>query len=248
MIPLKTKEEVEIMTEGGKITAQALSEVLKNIQPGVSAYDLDQIAEKVITEAGAEPAFKEVKGYNFATCINLNEGIVHGIPHKELVIKEGDLVSCDLGTYYRDFYTDASWTVLVGKDANKARFLEAGRKALERAILSAQVGKRVGDVSFAIGSVLSEYGFSPTYSLVGHGIGRSLHEEPQIPCFGEQSRGEKLEEGMTFAVEVIYVKGSPHLKTLEDGWTMETIDKSWSALFEKTIAIAKDGPIVLTEF
>lgn len=249
MITVKSPEEIEIMRRGGRITAEVLQEVLAAVKPGVTLLELEKIAVAGISRRGGSPAFQRVEGYKFATCLNVNEGIVHGIP-TERKLEEGDLLSVDLGTYYREFNTDASWTVYVGDrrsaPAEKIRFIEAGEKALRLAIEQARVGNRVGDISAGMQRILERDGYSPVRTLVGHGVGRELHEDPQIPCLVFSNRGPKLLEGMTLAIEVIYTEGSSELGVAADGWTIETRDRSLSGLFEKTVAVTKTGPIILT--
>lgn len=248
-IRIKTKEQIEAMKEGGKITARALQEVLSAMEVGTSTAELDKIAEDFILAAGGEPAFKRVPGYDFTTCLNLNEGVVHGRPSRRK-LREGDILSADLGTYYKGLNTDASWTVYVGDKRRAARdtikFLRAGEEALWAAIGQAKVGNRVGDISRAIQSTLERRGFTPVDILVGHGVGEELHEEPQIPCLVIHGEGPELREGMTLAIEVIYTAGSPALKILPDGWTFVTVDASLAGLFEHSIAVTAGGPIVLT--
>lgn len=248
-VKIKTKEQIEMMREGGRITAGALKKVLAAVKVGVTTEELDKIAEEFILGAGGEPAFKRVPGYKFATCLNLNEGVVHGLP-SERKLKEGDLLSVDLGTYYKGLNTDISWTVLVGsrrqEAGSKIKFLETGEKALWEAIEQCRIGNKVRDISAAMESVLRKGGYSPVEVLVGHGIGEELHEEPQIPCLVIHDSGSELVEGMTLAVEVIYTAGKPALELLPDDWTLVTADGSLAGLFEHTVAIAPGGPIVLT--
>lgn len=274
-VKVKSKEQIEVMKEGGKITAGALKEVLAAVEVGVTTAELDKIAEDFIVAAGGEPAFKRVPGYRFATCVNLNEGVVHGLPSQRK-LKEGDLLSVDLGTYYKGLYTDVSWTVLVqssrGSDllsskvqssrgldllsskvgdkqqatSDKVKFLKTGERALWEAIEQCRVGNKVRDISAAMESVLLKGGYSPVEVLVGHGIGEKLHEEPQVPCLVIHGSGPELVEGMTLAVEVIYTAGKSALEVLPDGWTLVTVDGSLAGLFEHTVAITSSGPIVLT--
>jgi len=237
------------MKEGGKITAGALGEVLAAVKVGITTAELDKIAEDFILRAGGEPAFKRVLGYGFATCLNLNEGVVHGLPSARK-LREGDILSVDLGTFYRGLNTDVSWTVYVGDKrqatSDKIRFLEIGERALWAAVEQCQSGNKVKDISAAMEKILRQGGYSPVDVLVGHGIGEELHEEPQIPCLVIQEEGSELKEGMTLAVEVIYTTGNPALKTLPDEWTFVTVDGSLAGLFEHTIVITTSGPIVLT--
>lgn len=237
------------MREGGKITAVVLKEVLEAVAPGVLLLDLEKRADEGIRRRGGEPAFERVEGYDFATCLNVNEGVVHGVP-TERKLREGDLLSVDLGTYFQGFYTDASWTVLVGgrgsETRDKVKFLKTGERALKAAIAAAKVGDRVNDISRAMQGVLEDGGYAPVDALVGHGIGRDLHEDPQIPCLVLHQKSSKLDEGMTFAIEVIYTNGEPGLEAAPDGWTYITADRSWAGLFEHTVAITSGGPIILT--
>lgn len=237
------------MREGGRITAQALQAVLQKAKPGVSLLDLEEIAQGEIRSPGGEPAFARVKGYRFATCLNVNEGVVHGIP-TDRELEEGDLLSVDLGTFYRGFNTDASWTVYVGDrqraSAAKLKFLAAGERALEKAISAAVEGNSVNDISAAMQKVLEESGYHPAETLVGHGVGRELHEDPQIPCLVLQEQSPKLSSGMVLAIEVIYTEGNPDLVLAKDGWTLATCDGGLSGLFEQTVAITERGPEILT--
>ncbi len=238
------------MKAGARITASALKKVFEMSRPGVELLELEKVADDEISSLGGEPAFRRVTGYDFSTCLNVNEGVVHGLPTNRK-LAEGDLLSVDLGTYYRGFNTDSSWTVYVG-DSKKAsqekiRFLEAGEQALKAAIDQAHVGKRVGDISIAMQKVLEEFGYNPVDSLVGHGIGRELHEDPQVPCKVTHGYGARLKAGMTLAIEAIYTKGSINLQVAEDEWTIVTDDGSLSGLFEHTVVVTKKGPIILTE-
>jgi len=238
------------MSAGAKITVSALRKVFKMSLPGVELLELEEVAQDEIFRLGGEPAFRRVPEYDFSTCLNVNEGVVHGLPTNRK-LAEGDLLSVDLGVYYQGFNTDSSWTNYIG-DAKKAspkkiRFLEAGERALKEGIDQARVGNRVGDISVAIQKVLEEYGYNPVDSLVGHGIGRELHEDPQVPCKVIHGYGPHLREGMTLAIEAIYTMGSINLQVAEDGWTIVTDDSSLSGLFEHTVVVTKKGPIILTE-
>jgi len=254
-IKVKSPEQIEIMREGGRITDGALRKVLAAAKPGVMLIELDKIAEDYILAAGGEPAFKRVPGYDFTTCLNLNEGVVHGIPNRRR-LREGDILTVDLGTYYKGFNTDHAWSILIGdkdiktqEDKEKEKFLETGEHALKAAIAACRVGSRVNDISRAMEEVLRGAGLTPMETLVGHGVGRELHEDPQIPCFavGDGAKSPKLVEGMALAIEVIYAAGNPELRSLPDGWTLATVDGSLTGLFEHSVAVTKSGPIVLTE-
>lgn len=245
---LKTKEEIAIMAEGGRKLARVKTGLKEAVLSGRNADDIERLARKLIKEEGAEASFRMVPGYRWATCINVNDGLVHGIPRKSLVFGEGDIVSVDVGLYYKGFHTDTSFSVLIGKDPELMKFLEVGRKALRRAIEAAKVGRKLGDVSKAMSDTLGEGGYSPVTALVGHGIGRSLHEDPMVPCYtGYQGEDLILAEGTTLAIEVMYAMGSGEVKTDSDGWTIRTKDGKMAALFEETVAISHDGTTVLTE-
>lgn len=246
MIPIKNKKELEIMAESGKISAGALEEVKKAVKPGVSLLELNTIAEKVITESGAAASFKIIDNYNFATCLNVNEGLVHGVP-TDYKLKVGDLVSLDMGAFYKGFHSDLSYTVEVETNEEE-KFLNAGKKALEAGIENMRPGKRVGNISHAMQKVVEKAGYTVSRELVGHGIGKELHEDPYVPGYGVPRKGPKIEEGMVFAIEIIYQKGRPEIEIDdEDDWTIRTADGSLAALFEHTVAATKSGPVVLTK-
>ncbi|OGM11587.1 type I methionyl aminopeptidase [Candidatus Woesebacteria bacterium RBG_16_34_12] len=189
-----------------------------------------------------------VPRYHWATCVNINEGIVHGIPRKEVVFRKGDVVSVDLGMFYQGFHTDTSFTEGVEVDAKTQQFIELGRIVLDRAITQAVVGNRIYDISKAIQESIEEKGFTPIRALVGHGIGRKLHEDPQIPCYINGTREDSpiIPNNATLAIEVMYTQGKPEVAVLDDGWTVSVRDGKISALFEETIAVTKNGPLVLT--
>ena len=244
MITIKSPQEIKIMKEAGEIGAAAMKAALETAKEGITTLEIEKVVEKVILERGATAGFKTVKNYDFASCINLNDGIVHGIP-KEYALKQGDLVSIDLGAYYRGYHSDLAYTLEVGTN-NEAEFLDVGKKALEQAISACVVGNRLGDISNAIQSVVEGGGCSVSRDLVGHGIGTILHEAPQIAGYGKAGTGPFLKEGMVFAIEVIYQKGVSDLVVDEDGWTLKTADGSLSGLFEHVVAITAGGPLVLT--
>ncbi len=248
MISLKTDEEIAKMRAGGRILAEVLEKVKERVKPGVTTLELDELADKLISEKG-EPSFKHVGDYKWATCMCVNEVVVHGIPDN-YKLKEGDILGIDLGMIYQGFHTDMSWTLSVGEEKDEVkRFLNTGKEALKKAISEAKVGNRVGHISQAIGKTITRGGYSPVKALVGHGIGRNLHEEPQIPCFlrGRLEETPLLKAGMTIAIEVIYNQGKPEVVYRNnDGWTIQTVDNSLSGLFEETVAILPSGPDVLT--
>ena len=251
MIKFKTAQEVGIMQTGGKMLAETLWEVMKHLRPGVSEVEIDKLAEELILKKGGEPGFKKVEGYKHAICVSTNDVVVHGIP-TNYKFKEGDVVGIDCGVFYRGFHTDMSETKIVGKSSNKSvkKFLEVGEKALNAGIKQAVLGNHVGHISKAIQDIVEgEGGYSVVRSLVGHGVGRDLHEEPEIPGYihGKIEKSPLLREGMVIAVEVIYNMGGADLSLDDDGWTLRTRDGSLAGLFERTIAITKNGPLGLTE-
>lgn len=245
MVDLKTEKEIEIMRAGGKILGAVLFQVLKQIRPGVPELELDRLAEKLILEKGGKPAFKRVKGYHNTICVSVNDVVVHGIPGS-YQLKEGDIVGIDCGVYYRGFNTDMAETITIGK--GKKKFLKTGKKALEEAIKMAKAGNHIGHISKTIQDIVEEAGYSIVRSLVGHGVGKKLHEKPEVPGFLTQPISEtpRLVVGMTIAIEVIYNQALPDVVLADDGWTIKTKDGSLSGLFEKTVAIAENGPVILT--
>ncbi|HUW21354.1 MAG TPA: type I methionyl aminopeptidase [Candidatus Bathyarchaeia archaeon] len=262
-IPVKTTKETALMIEGGKKLARVARKVLKQTKPGVKLDSLNQSAENSIYGEKGEPSFKKVPNYHWATCININDGVVHGIPGA-YKIQEGDLVSLDLGMVYRGYHTDMARTICVrsqkspvldfvstrsGKSGiQKDLFLEVGKKALKQAIKAARAGNRVGDISQSIEKVVKGSGFYPVENLTGHGIGKNLHEAPSIPCFLADRVADtlSLKTGMALAIEVIYTQRKTDLYITEDGWTVRTRDGSLAALFEDTVLITDLGSKVIT--
>lgn len=247
-IDLKTEEEMAIMLEGGKKLGVIKKALAQKVKPGVSAWEIEEEAIRLISEAGGEASFKKVAGYKWATCVNVNDGVVHGIPKKETIFKEGDVVSIDVGLFYKGFHTDTAISVTLSDDPEKKKFLEIGRRAVNAGIKQAKAGRTIGDISEAIEKEFKSAGLTPVESLTGHGVGRQLHEAPLIPCFVSGSRDEqvKIVEGMTLAIEVMYTGGSGEIKVENDGWTIRTKDAKIAALFEETVALTGRGPIVLT--
>lgn len=244
MILIKSQQEIEAMVEGGKIARKAVDEAVRQARVGMTTLELNNIAEKIITDAEGIPCFKGYEGFPFPTCININEGIVHGVPTK-YKLKKGDVVSVDLGVLYKGMNTDVSESFELGTH-HQDKFLEAGRQALANAIEMCAVGNKIGDISNAIQTTIQRAGFSVSRDLAGHGVGRQVHEDPYVECFGKPGRGYEIKEGMTFAIEVIYQKGRPELHLAKDGWTLSTKDVSLSGLFEKSVAVTKQGVLVLT--
>ena len=244
MITYKSPDEIQIMKLGGSIAKNALNLALSLSEEGISLIDINNQVDTFISKNGATASFKRVPGYSYATCINVNEGLVHGIPNK-YVLKKGDLVKIDLGVFYQGYNTDTSATKEIGSN-KEAKFIKAGADCVEAAINECIVGNRLGDISNAMQKVIESAGYTVSRSLVGHGIGKDLHEEPLIPPYGKKGTGMLLKEGLVFAIEIIYQKGSHQIKSLEDGWTLVTKDGSLAGLHEHTVAITKEGPVVLT--
>lgn len=251
MINIKTKEEIEIMARGGKILSDVMWELVKNVKVGVSELELDALTEKLIREKGGEPGFKRVDGYKYSICISTNDVVVHGIP-TDYRFKEGDIVGIDCGVYLEGFHTDMSETGRVSKEIKNDsidEFLFTGREALRKGIEVAIIGNNIGHISKTIQDIVEGKGYSVVRSLVGHGVGRELHEEPEVPGYLAEpiEKTPRLSEGMVIAIEVIYNMGGSELVFAnKDGWTLKTKDSSLSGLFERTVAITKDGPLVLT--
>ena len=249
MIPIKTPKELEIMKEGGKIAAAVREKVLAAAEPGISTLELDALAEELILEAGGKPSFKGFEGYPFTTCINVNEGIVHGIPTKRK-LKEGDVLTVDLGVFYKGLHTDTARTIEVVNRKSQTvnrKLLSTGQETLDKAIEQCQVGKHVGDISHTIQTTVEKAGYNVARELGGHGVGKKLHEPPFIPGFGRPGEGPELTEGMTLAIEVIYAAGNGKIAVLNDGWTAVTVSGKVAGLFENTVAVTKSGPVVLTK-
>lgn len=253
MIHIKNPKEIASMQKGGKILAETVFEVMRYAKPGVTELELDALAEKLIRSQGAEPGFKKVPGYNHAICISTNDVVVHGIP-TEYVLKEGDVVGVDCGVYFDSFHTDMSETVIIGGpstvNTEVANFVDTGKKALELAIEQVKPGNHIGHISKTIQMIIEGAGFSVVRELIGHGVGRDLHEEPEVPGYlkGKIEKTPLLKEGMVIAVEIIYNMGEKEVVYAgkNDDWTIVTADGSISGLFERTVAVTKTGHIILT--
>lgn len=245
-----TEYELDLMRQSGRIAASALKKAIEAVKVGVSELEVDKIAERQIYQLGGDLSYKSIPGYQHATCITPNEQVVHGIPTARK-FQEGDLVSVDLAVLYKGWHTDCAWSVMVGDQKSEARdqkkiFLKVGEQALWDGIAQAVDGKRVGDISHAIQVQVEGAGYSVVRSLVGHGVGRKLHEEPEIPGFGAKDTGALLKRGMTIAIEVIYAMGRHEVVLKEDGWTFSTADQSLAGLFEMTVMVGKEEVEVLT--
>jgi methionyl aminopeptidase len=248
MIQLKSAREIDLMAQGGKILAATVETLRAAVRPGISTGALDKIGEEFIrSHDGATPAFKGLYGFPGSICSSVNSEIVHGIPSNKRVLKEGDIISIDVGVGYKGYFTDSATTVPVGEISTDAtRLLAVTQKALDAGIAAAVLGNHIGDIGAAVQAVVERAGFSVVRDLVGHGIGVEFHEEPQVPNYGKPKRREKLVPGLTIAIEPMVNIGGPATKTLGDRWTIVTLDGSLSAHFEHTVAIADGGPIVLT--
>lgn len=248
MIQLKSAREIDLMAEGGKILGQTLKTLREHVKAGVSTMDLDKVAEDFIrSHDGAKPAFKGLYGFPGSICTSINDEIVHGIPSKKRILKDGDVISLDVGVGYKGFFTDSAATVAVGSvDAQTTQLLSVTAESLEAGIAAAVVGNHIGDIGAAVQQVVEAAGFSVVRDLVGHGIGVEFHEEPQVPNYGKPKRREKLVPGLTLAIEPMVNVGGPATRTLSDRWTIVTADGTRSAHFEHTVAITEDGPRVLT--
>ncbi len=238
--------ELALMRKSGQIAGSALKKALAGVKVGVSGLDLDKIAEEEIYRLGGKLSYKTVPGYKFATCITINEQVVHGIPTSRK-LKSGDLVSIDLAVEYKGWHTDCAWSVLVGQQTEKEKFLKVGEQALWEGLAKATDGNKVGDISSAIQKKVEGGGYSVIRSLVGHGIGRNLHEDPEIPGYGQEGTGVSLKKDMALAIEVIYAKGGYDLVLQKDGWTYSTVDGSMGGLFEMTVIVGKKQAEVLTK-
>jgi methionyl aminopeptidase len=247
MIICRSAAEIERLRVANQLVAEILAALEAAVAEGVSTADLDALAERLVREGGAEPAFKGYRGYPATLCASVNEEVVHGIPSRARVLRQGDIISLDIGVRIGGYYGDSAVTVSVGEVPGRTKeLLETTRQALERAIGKAQAGGRLSDISHAVQAWVEAHGFSIVREFVGHGIGEHLHEEPQIPNYGEPGRGPKLVPGMVLAIEPMVAMGRPETKVLSDGWTAVTRDKSLAAHFEHTVAVTSDGPLVLT--
>jgi len=246
VVILKSSWEIDLIRKSGRIVAEALARLTRLVEPGITTLDLDRLAEEYILKRGAKPAFKGYRGYPYSLCASVNEQVVHALP-SERTLKEGDIISLDLGSIVDGYYGDAAVTVPVGQVSDEAnRLIDVTQESLRRAIDAVHPGGRLSDISHAVQAAVEGEGFSVVRLFVGHGIGRSLHEEPQIPNFGPPGHGPVLKTGMVLAIEPMVNAGSPDVMILEDSWTAVTCDGSLSAHFEHTVALTENGTEVLT--
>ena len=248
MIQLKTKEEIELLRENNLLVSATLAEVAKHIKPGITTLQLDAIAEKFIRSHGAVPGFLGYGGFPNTLCVSVNEQVVHGIP-SDYALREGDIVSVDCGTIMKGFYGDSAYTFAVGRiEPEIQQLLDVTKEALYKGVAQAKAGNRVGDISAAVQEHAEKNGCSVVRELVGHGLGRNMHEDPEVPNYGARGRGPLLKEGMVICIEPMINLGSKYVVFERDGWTVRTRDRKPSAHFEFAVAIGKDGADVLTDF
>ena len=249
MIYLKTEEEIELLRENNILVSQTLAEVGRHIKPGVTAKQLDKIADDFIRSHGATPAFLGYQGYPASITVSVNEQVVHGIPSDKVVIKEGDIVSVDIGTFMKGFVGDSASTFAVGEVSDEVRrLMDVTKEALYRGTAAAKAGNRVGDISAAVQDYAESFGYGVVRELEGHGLGRKMHEEPGVPNYGARGRGPLLKEGMVICIEPMITMGSRAIVFERDGWTVRTKDRKPAAHYEFAVAIRKDGPDILTDF
>ena len=248
MIVLRTAKEIDMMRKACQISAEALQLAGEAVRPGITTYEIDQIAYRYIKKQGAEPNFLNYNGFPATACVSINDEVIHGIPSKKRVLKEGDIVSIDLGAKVNGYNGDNAATFACGVISDEAkRLCDTTRESLYLGIEQAVAGNRIGDIAFAIQSYCEERGFSVVREYTGHGVGTHLHEDPSVPNYGTAGRGQRLLPGMTIAIEPMINMGSKAVKCLPDGWTVKTLDGKLSAHFEHTIAITKGEPLILTK-
>ena len=246
-IKIKTKQEIAKMVSGGSILANILQQLAELAKPGISTLEIDQLAEALCKKYNVLPAFKGYKGYGYTVCTGVDDVAVHGIPSKDEILKVGEIVSIDMGIIHDGYYTDTATTVAIGEiDDNASRLLQTTKLALQRSIEVAIEGATVGDIGYTIENIALLAGFNVVTEMTGHGIGKNLHEEPYIPCFGQKGKGAVLKQGMTIAIEPMINEGLSDLVFEDDGWTTRTADGKRSAIFEHTIVVGKRSSKILT--
>lgn len=244
-VKVRNADQLKLMRVSGNISAHALKKAIDTVKAGVNLLDIEKAAEDEIIRLGGKPSFKTVPGYFWATCLTINEEVVHGIP-REYILKEGDLLSIDLGAVYKGWHTDCAWSVLVS--GKQSKFLKTGEEALWSAVKQAKSGNRIGDISSQIQSTIEGAGYSVVRSLVGHGVGKELHEEPEVPGIGKRGYGFQIKSGMTLAIEAIYTEGGAEVVTADDGWTVVSKDGSLGGLFEMSVIVGEEKCEVLTDW
>jgi len=248
MISIKSSREIELMDKAGTIVALVHKKMKEIVKPGISTWEIDRIAEEVIKENGGTPSFKGLYDFPNATCISVNEMLVHGIPNKKTILKEGDIVSIDVGACWQGYHGDSAWSYAVGEVDPKVKdLMKVTEEALFVGLKEVKPGNRVGDVAHAIQEYVESHGYSTPIEYTGHGIGRHVHEDPSVPNVGTAHTGPLLKKGMCIAVEPMVFMGKPHCKTLSDGWGVVSRDGSWAAHYEHSVAITDDGYKILTK-
>ncbi|MCH8978885.1 MAG: type I methionyl aminopeptidase [Armatimonadetes bacterium] len=247
MIVLKKESEIAKMREAGRVLARTMKEVSGIITPGkTTLLDIDKLAERLIAEAGCQASFKNYRGFPASTCLSVNEVVIHGIPDGR-VLQEGDIIDLDFGVIKDGWHADSAWTFPVGAVSDSTqRLMNVAKESLFQGIAKAQAGNRLGDIGATVQRYVERNGYSVVREMVGHGIGRDLHEEPSVPNFGKPGKGTVIKEGMTFCIEPMVNEGTHKVRTLDDGWTIVTADGKLSAHFEHTVAVTRDGPELLT--
>jgi len=246
MVHYKSKEEIEIIKESADILGRAHGEIAKLIQPGISTNKLDKLAEEFIKDNGGVPSFKNYNGFPYTLCVSPNEQVVHGFP-SDTELEDGDVLSIDCGVFYKGFHSDSAYTYAVGNVKEEVlELLKVTKESLYKGIEKAVVGNRTGDIGFAIQNFVEGYGYTVVRELVGHGVGESLHESPEVPNYGKRGRGAKLKDGMVIAIEPMINLGKKDIVQEDDGWTIRTKDRAASAHYEHTVAITNEGVEVLT--
>lgn len=249
MVSIKSEEEIELLRESNLLVGMTLGEIAKHIRPGITTLELDRIAEEFIRSHGAVPGFLNYDGYPYTLCISLNEVVVHGLPSEKCILKEGDIVSVDCGTLKNGFYGDSAYTFEVGKVSDEMHeLLETTKESLYKGIEKAVAGMRVGDIGYAVQSYCEARGYAVVRELVGHGVGRDMHEEPPVPNYGRRGQGVLLKEGMVIAIEPMIARGERYVYLDDDGWSVRTRDGKPCAHFEHTIAIRKGKADILSSF
>ena len=248
MIHLKNSAQITAMKDAGRITGEALLVARDMVRPGISTYEIDQAIRRYIEKCGAVPAFLGYGGFPASACISVNDEVIHGIPSKKRILKDGDVVKIDTGATYKGYVGDSARTIPVGNVSDEAKkLIEVTRNSFWKGVEALQIGNRLGDVGHAIDSLVVENGFSTVRRYVGHGIGTDMHESPDVPNFGTPGRGIRLCAGMTLAIEPMVNVGTFEVKEMPDGWTVKTLDGSLSAHYENTVALTSDGVLILTE-
>ncbi len=248
MIQLKNPLQIKEMREAGRITGEALLVARESIREGMSTYELDKLIRDHIEKQGAKPSFLGYNGFPGSACISINDEVIHGIPSKKKILREGDIVKIDVGAYYKGFHGDAARTVAVGKASNEAqRLIAVTRESFFKGIEKFTVGNRLGDIGHAIDAYVVANGFSTVKRYIGHGIGRALHESPDVPNYGTEGRGTRLCTGLVLAIEPMVNIGCEDVKEQSDGWTVKTVDGTLSAHYENTVALTGDGLVIMTQ-